>query len=150
MGDLQERFWEKVDVAGADDCWEWTASKAKGYGKIYRDGKLTAAHRLSWEFRHGEIPAGLHILHKCDNPACVNPEHLFTGTQLDNLADMREKGRQVLGVTHGNAKLTKAQVIEIRLRYAAGGVTQAQLGANYGVTKSLISVIVLFKGWRHI
>lgn len=93
---VEERFWEKVEKL--TDCWVWTAgTDDKGYGRILNKrkehGGETRAHRLSWILHNGPIPTGLYVLHKCDNPPCVRPDHLFLGTNLDNMRDMKEKGR---------------------------------------------------------
>lgn len=93
---LEQRFWAKVDKT--DDCWLWSGSKSGlyGHGEIGRgrrtEGKVKT-HRLSWELHNGSIPKGMHVLHKCDNGLCVNPDHLFLGTQKDNMVDMAKKGR---------------------------------------------------------
>src|SRR4051794_14535196 len=91
-----ERFWSKVDIRGPEDCWPWTASKLpRGYGQIYHSGlrRPVAAQRMAWELTRGAIPPGLGVLHSCDNPPCVNPAHLWIGTDADNHADMVAKGR---------------------------------------------------------
>lgn len=147
---LVERFWQKVDVAGENECWEWTASKRNGYGQIWLGGDVLYAHRLSWELCHGEIPDGLDVCHHCDSQGCVNPAHLFLGTAADNQADMAAKGRAAKGEGNGQSKLTEGQVIEIRRRYAAGGVCQRQLGEEYGVHRHSIGKIVRFERWAHV
>ncbi len=87
-----DRFFHKVDKAS--DCWGWLAGKDKdGYGKIKVSGKTVQAHRLSWNIHNGSVPEGVHVLHHCDNPSCVNPDHLFLGTHLDNMHDRDAKGR---------------------------------------------------------
>ena len=91
---LYERFLDKFDEGDPEICWEWKASlDGKGYGQIKNWNSMSRAHRISWEFYCGEIPDGMHILHECDNPKCVNPNHLFLGTHQDNMRDMNEKGR---------------------------------------------------------
>ena len=88
---LEIRFWEKIDKNGK--CWEWLGWKVKGYGRIKVNNIKTLAHRVSWNLHYGDIPKGLYVLHKCDNPPCVNPKHLWLGTQLDNMRDRDKKGR---------------------------------------------------------
>jgi hypothetical protein len=94
-GTLEERFWAKVERRGIDECWPWKATRRNGYGRLSaaRSGGLQGAHRIAWSLANGEIPAGLKILHHCDNPPCCNPQHLFLGTQADNVHDMFRKGR---------------------------------------------------------
>lgn len=136
-----ERFWSKVLRGGEDDCWVWRGSCARGYGQFSRGSKPKCpAHRYSWELVHGPIPDGLVVCHKCDNPPCVNPTHLFLGTQGDNLADCRAKGRMPDTRVR---KLTPADVEAIRAAAAAGGRgVQNRLAEQYGVTKVCISLIV--------
>jgi hypothetical protein len=109
-----DRFWNKVDQSG--DCWEWMASKNHGgYGFFHYQGVCRLAHRVSHILHGGDIPNGMSVCHRCDNPGCVNPNHLFIGTHLDNMRDMYSKGRRVaaVGQQNGKTKLTDHQVIEI-------------------------------------
>src|SRR3990167_1210519 len=129
----KERFWKKVQKGDSPEkCWEWKSCKnPEGYGQFTIDGKKVYAHRYSWELHNGTIPDGLWVLHHCDNPACVNPDHLFVGTQTDNMQDMISKGRsEYLGISGENnhqAHLTTDIVKIIRKRYAFGGITQQKL-----------------------
>ena len=102
---LRVRFWKKVNKKAGNSCWEWTACKAGGYGQIYVRGKLVYAHRLSWVWANGKIPKGLFVLHKCDNRVCVNPDHLFLGTNKDNMQDCVRKGR----FSNNNKPVTRLQ-----------------------------------------
>lgn len=164
----QERnFWKKVDKSGPNDCWLWTAAKSKkGYGS-FGAGKNSSSHRISWTLSNGQIPDELCVCHRCDNPPCVNPDHLFLGTNLDNVRDKISKGRarydcgdnhharlrperMARGERCSNAKLTAEKVIEIRTIYAAGGTTLKKLGAQFDVHLSLISLVVQRKIWKHI
>jgi len=148
---LTERFWEKVGKTKT--CWLWLAATTPaGYGKIYVDSQtgVDMAHRVSYMEAHGAIPNGLFVCHECDNPACVRPDHLFLGTQADNLADMTRKGRRrngyPRGEKNGNAKLSIDQVAGIRNRLAAGE-KQASIAADYAIHQSTVSKIHLKKSW---
>ncbi len=153
MKSLQERFDEKYQIVEPGGCWLWTASLFQtGYGKIGRGSRtddtkrVDGAHRVSWELHRGPIPSGIQVLHRCDVRCCVNPAHLFLGTQGDNIRDMMAKRRGPTGEAHGSAKLTDAQVIEIR---ALGGtMSQRKIGERFGVTQSNISAIVRKKTWN--
>lgn len=114
-----ERFWSKVDKSdNHDHCWLWTDKpNPKGYGSIGVSGKTYRAHRVSYELAYGPIPDGLNVLHTCDNRICVNPNHLFIGTQLENIQDRDIKGRQTRGESHPRSKLTEDQVLAMRKRY---------------------------------
>src|SRR5271170_6305273 len=108
---VKKRFWEKVAFIPFHSCYEWTASKhINGYGWFRMKDKMAKAHRISWEIHFGEIPKGLGVLHACDNPSCVRPEHLFLGTQQDNAIDMIKKGR-------GTARFTDIDILKIRELY---------------------------------
>ncbi len=167
---ITERFWSKVDRSG--DCWLWTGARhARGYGAVMvgsrRDGtrRMTYAHRISYELTNGPIPSGMLVRHACDNPPCVNPAHLLAGTQTDNMRDAAERGRTTSGdrhpwrthpelirrgEAHHGAKLTGEHVREIRRRYAAGGISQRVLGAQYGIQQGAVSAILRGKKWSHV
>lgn len=146
-----KRFIEKIDASQLWGCWLWTATKNEdGYGQFKLDGQMRRAHKVSYELFVGPIPEGLDVLHKCDNRGCVNPNHLEVGTHGDNMRQMAERGRSAKGEGHGSAKLTEDQVLEIRGRYAAGGVSQRALAAEYGVSHTTIRRVVSNKNWTHI
>lgn len=146
------RFWERVDkTSHPNGCWLWIGSlRSNGYGRLHWSGKTALAHRVSYEIENGAFSRELDVLHKCDNPQCVNPEHLFLGTDLDNNRDMMQKGRAryLHGEQLPQAKLSKEKVQEIRERYAAGGVYQYELAREYGVAKSSISYIINRINWK--
>lgn len=140
-----ERFWSKVARCGESDCWEWPGARMKaGYGviKLRRPRRNESTHRLAWILTHGPIPPGLCVCHRCDNPPCCNPAHLFLGTDADNAKDKIIKGRQVRGELVGTSKLTAQQVDAMRQAYAAGNVKQKELGAHFGVSIAQVSRIV--------
>ena len=140
------RFWDKVDVRGPDDCWEWTKTKVPGgYGNFWDGEKSEGAHRMAWRLMRGIIPIGMFICHHCDNPSCCNPNHLFIGTQVDNMMDMKLKGR-----SHKNSKLNVKEVVEIRRLFSAGGVTHREIGKMFNISRRHISQVVNRKRWRHI
>ena len=150
MSDDEDRFWGKVTIG--DGCWEWQACGSReGYGRFGLGGRVLLAHRVSWTFANGPIPAGMHVLHRCDNPACVRPGHLFLGTNDDNIADMDAKGRRKGGVgsRHGSAKLTEADVPKARA-LVASGMTQREAGKLLGVSRWTVGRIVRGKTWRHV
>ena len=146
-----QRFWNKVNKQAENGCWEWAAYRdPDGYGGFSLDGKGERAHRASWILEHGSIPDGLHVLHHCDNPRCVNPAHLFLGTQADNMRDKAEKGRAVNnpqpGESHPMSKLTEADIPAIR----ADKRSQRAIAAEYGVSRQQIGRIKNRKRWTHI
>ena len=146
VGDQEDYFWSRVDRRGPDECWLWTKSQRRRYGDFYGH----QAHRWIFEHLNGVLPASMVVRHTCDVPKCVNPGHLVAGTQLDNIRDMERRGRR-RPPTPENArstKLNRAQVEDIRRRYAQGGVSQVELGRQFGVTDRNISAIVRERTWR--
>lgn len=152
---LAERFRSKVDKSLS--CWVWTGARLHqrhgDYGRIsagHRRGRILLAHRVSYEFSFGPIPDGMYVLHKCDNPPCVRPDHLFLGTQADNQADKLTKGRLIrkFGEENPNAKLTWQEVHDIRKRYASERASAAKLAAEFGVSDDEILNIIHEVTWR--
>lgn len=146
-----KRFWGKVDMSG--ECWLWTASRLpEGYGQFTFHRRTFRAHRFSYELHFGPIPEDMLICHHCDNPPCVNPDHLFLGTDADNAADRKKKNRaaSIKGVKNGRAKLTESQVLEIRRLYIPGKITQRQIGNMFGIHNSIVSDIVRGEYWKHL
>jgi hypothetical protein len=152
-----KRFWSKVDRKGPDECWEWTGFRMKfGHGRLRFSGKKMLAHRLAWELSNGSIPATQGgqqtcVCHRCDNPPCCNPAHLFLGSRADNNADRDNKGRQGAprGESSNFAKLNSEQVLEIR-RMCDTGAKQRDIARIFGVHQGLISCIHLRKVWAHV
>ena len=148
------RFWSQVRKGNADDCWEWTGYKSdQGYGRVnYKYPiRTTKAHRFSYYLAHGSLPENMSVCHRCDNPSCVNPAHLFLETNAGNMADRERKGRGVTpfsrGSAKGNAVLTESQVLEIKAAIKAGNVSQSELARKYGVAKPTINNIAQGYNW---
>lgn len=148
------RFYSKVDsTEKADECHLWSAAKtSQGYGTFNLGGSTTYAHRIAYANQHGNFDKQLCVLHHCDNPPCINPDHLFLGTQADNNRDMRAKGRAVYnqGELSSSAKLTNAQALEVRELYAQGSLTQAEIGGRYKIKQPAISAIITKASFKHI
>ena len=150
--ELLDRFWSKIKkTSDASDCWEWQAgTSAAGYG-IFNVGKADyIATRISYNLYYKKDPLELCVLHKCDNPVCVNPHHLFLGTKDENMKDMVYKGRANKGEAVNTNKLTSEQVKEIRAIYKTGALNKSELAREYGVYHSNIISIVNNKTWKHI
>ena len=169
---LLERFWAKVNKDGptrphmTTPCWLWTAWSIRGYGAISVNAKTVLAHRFSWAEVNGPVPAGMGVLHRCDNPSCVRVDHLFVGTALDNARDRDAKGRtgkacgeksgahrhpekMPRGERHWKAKLTTEQVAEVRA-LRAHGASRRSIASRFGISDAHVSSIALRKAWAHI
>jgi hypothetical protein len=145
----RSRFFSKVNKTSA--CWLWMGAKVPtGYGLFRFNGKPSKVHRLSFLIHTGVIPDGMSVLHKCDVPSCVNPDHLFLGTQADNIADMRAKGRErkAHGEANGNSSLTLCEVCKIRTLRAGGSTTLSSLAAKYHVSASTIGRVINNINWN--
>jgi hypothetical protein len=147
-----ENFWSQVTKT--DACWIWTgkqlSGKGKGYGYFTFSGIKVFCHRFSYQLYKGRIPAGSVCCHSCDNPSCVNPDHLWAGTQAQNIKDMVNKKRNSSGFKITSAKLKPEQVQQIRHIYSLGGITQKQLGIQFGVSLPTINDVVTRRHWKHI
>lgn len=149
--DTAARFWMKVDRQGPDECWPWLASVNRGgYGTFTLDGRKIQASRAVWILTFGN-PGDLWVLHRCDNPICVNPSHLFLGTNLDNIADRVAKGRNAdrRGERNTAAKLCVADVIAMRQQYE-GGVRLADLSREYGLAPGGAWSVVNYRTWNAV
>lgn len=139
-----DAFWAKVDQSG--ECWEWTAARNRsGYGRCGWHGHPMLAHRWAYELTYGQIPAGRLVCHRCDNPPCVRPDHLFLGSPRDNAADAVAKNRLPAGERSPRAKLSNESVREIRS--LQGRLPQKEVAARFGVHKSIIYGIWKGRRW---
>jgi hypothetical protein len=155
---LQERLLQRILIVG--DCWMWTGRLSKkGYGSMRVSGRRTRVHRASYELYKGPVPDGLFICHQCDNPACVNPDHLFAGTNSDNLQDAANKGRLsyqrntenfMRGTGHKQSRLTEDHVRDMRSLYAEEGLSVNELGARFGISHVQAYRIVKRIHWKHL
>ena len=148
----QQVFWSRVDKTG--DCWLYMAARDKwGYGELQYLGKHLQAHRLSWMILKGH-PGKMHVLHKCNNPPCCNPDHLYLGTDKENARDRMAAGRYVVGEKMHMAKLTEEQAREVRRLYkkrAPGNRGNSrELAARYGVSQNYIANLVSGRTWKHL
>jgi hypothetical protein len=148
---LAQKLWGKV--LKTPKCWVFTGRRnTHGYGRLVisagRRGPEIYTHRLSWELHFGPIPDDKHVLHRCDNPPCVRPEHLYLGTDEDNRRDAVERGRIAHGVRHWHARLNLEAVLAIRK--AAGSMTYAQIAPQWGIRVATVGKIVRRELWRHV
>jgi len=160
---IEDRFWSKVSKT--DTCWIWLGATSKGYGRFAITRRKTVrAHRFSFELTNGPLPDGMCALHKCDNPGCVRPDHLFAGSDADNAADRGAKGRTAAGdrsgartkpearprgSAHVRARLTEAQVSVIKSRVREGS-TQRELAREFGVAEQTVNHIVVGRTWKQV
>jgi DNA-binding CsgD family transcriptional regulator len=160
---IEDRFWSKVKKT--EGCWIWLGGTSKGYGRFALTRRKTVrAHRFSFEMANGLLAPGMCALHKCDNPGCVRPDHLFAGSDADNVADRDAKGRTAVGDRsgartrpdarprgsgHARARLTEAQVTLIKSRLREGA-TQRELAREFGVAEPTVSHIVAGRTWRQV
>jgi hypothetical protein len=147
---MTNRFWNKVDKRESGECWPWLSTKIySGYGMFWSDGGAKMAHRIAYILAKGAIPAGLEVMHTCDNRECCNPAHLKLGTHKDNMADAAEKLRLARGEAHPHAKLTDQTIADIRL-LRNQGVRVVDIAAMYGIDNGHVSRIANRKIWRHV
>jgi len=151
---ITERFFSRIKRTSFSSCWIWIGCRTGGYGHMRNGHGLILAHRFSWEFHRGAIPEGIHVLHRCDVPSCVNPDHLFLGSHADNMRDAADKGvfkrrPRRLGEKSSNHKLDEADIVEIR-KLRKRGLYYYTIAAKFGVTKGLIHLICSRKIWTHI
>ena len=146
-----QRFWSKVDInLNNNSCWEWTAChNLKRYGLFYFSNKMYSAHRIAYMIERGNIPEEMFVCHRCDNPTCVNPNHLFIGTYLDNVRDRDIKNRNAKGSKQSKAKLTE-EVIPVIRELLREGFSQQNIAYKYGVSQVQISLIKSGKIWKHV
>jgi hypothetical protein len=160
-GTPAERFWRFVDKRGPDECWQWTGGKTPfGHGRfrLSRADGQAGSHRFSFELHYGPLPKGLLVLHHCDKPGCVNPRHLFAGTQSDNLRDCRDKkrlrghfqdgpdSRRRNGSAHPNSKLSEADATAIKYDDRPHRI----IAIEYGIDRSVVGLIKRGKAWKHV
>lgn len=149
MQPILERF-NQYFTKQSSGCWEWQGScTADGYGKFWMDGKNVAAHRASFILNHRKNPDGKMVLHTCDNPRCVNPDHLVLGTHRDNVLHMKERNRFLVGEQNGNSKITSDDARKIIKELLGGGKVRA-VARQFGHSRNLVKAISNKMTWRHI
>ena len=152
------RFWSRVAIGGPDECWEWQGAyfitpnrDGKRYGRINSGGRFLKAHREAYRLHHGELPDDAFICHTCNNPACVNPAHLYAGDAASNVKDMYSSGRQVVekGTARYNAKLDPEKVRRIRALHEQG-VSNNAIARRFDINTGTVSRIVRRLRWKHV
>jgi hypothetical protein len=142
---------DRVSIDRSTSCWNWAGTiEWKGYGRACISGKRGAAHRVMWAAFYGPIPETMCVLHRCDNPRCVNPTHLFLGTVDDNNKDKKAKGRATFGERSGSTILTECDARKIIDMVRAGEISQRKIGAMFGICHSAVSQIASGKNWAHL
>lgn len=151
--------WQKIEWHGWTErvvrpelgpCWEFKVQNSQGYGRIWENHRSRGTHRISFEHFHGNVPPGEVVRHKCDNPPCLNPEHLISGTHADNVRDMDDRGRRYVmrGESHTGSRFTQRQVDEIRRLYREDGVSQTRIATLLDVQQSTVQKIVTGARWK--
>ena len=156
--DLRKRIYSRVKVNEETGCWEWQGCKRSGYGRTIigsrTDGtrRTECTHRISYMLNYGEIPKGMEVCHKCDNPSCINPDHLFLGTYKDNAMDCLNKGRMFtqIGEEHASSKLTEEIVKNARIEYSKGNISSRELAKKYNVSRKTMWDALTGKTWKHV
>lgn len=142
-------FWDRTDRSG--ECWLWTgAQKPTGYGNLMVNKVFWLAHRYAYSQAHGPIPPGTLVCHTCDTPACINPAHLFLGTNAENQRDMVAKGRSTFGTRSAGAKLNELKVLAIIAQWRGGMGTMKEIGGRFGVLATTVNEIVRGRNWGHL
>ena len=150
MSNTVQSFWSRVKTGKPEECWPWTGDlNWYGYGRICIWGERWITSRLAWFLTNGKIEKGMSVCHKCDNPPCCNPAHLFLGTTKQNSLDAVTKGRQLKGVEHGMCRLKESEVIEIRKLYPQGNTLKI-ISERFHISESHASRIILRKSWAHV
>lgn len=151
LNEYLKDFYDQIDQKAFNECWEWRGvTNGFKYGRFIFYGKNFGSHRIAYMFQKGMLPNGLFVCHKCDNPICCNPDHLFIGTNSENIADCVSKGRQVRGEKAPRAVLSNSDVLEIRKEYKKGKTSYKNLGKKYGVRNAAIYKIINRRTWKHL